>query len=62
MEAGFCALDAVVFVRIIKGSELFAGVDEGFFELHGILEVHVVIAGAVDEEEVSFEIGSVGKR
>lgn len=50
MIAGLAAGDAVRFVGIDHQAELLAGVDQRVDHLNAVLEVNVVVAGAVRDQ------------
>ena len=56
MQLGFGAGDAVVLIGIVERLELFAGVDQRFLEHYRVLEVHVIIAGAVNIQKMALQI------
>ena len=63
VEAGVATVDAVVFVGVDAELELFASGFEGSDHVGSILEMDVVVAGAVDEEVFAFEeVGEVEGR
>ena len=54
MNAGHAAIDAVVFVGIDHVFEVFVVLDQFLGQAHAVLDMHVVVARAVDEQVVAF--------
>jgi hypothetical protein len=56
VSAVFGATDAVGFGGIDHEPELFACLDQGFDHLDAVLEMHVVVAGSVGQEERALQL------
>ena len=53
---GVAAHDEVVFVGEEELVVFHTGFVKGFHQLHGVLEVHVVVGGAVDKQIFAFDV------
>ena len=63
MQAGFAAGDAVVAVWIKIGFVLLVGSDQRIGHFRSILEMHVVVAHAVDQQVIAFQpVGKIDRR
>src|SRR5690606_22171889 len=56
MPSGIAPVDAVIFVWIEEGVKLLVCCDQGIDQVHGVLEVNIVIARPMDEQEVAPEL------
>ena len=56
---GVAAHDEVVFVGEEELVVFHTGFVKGFHQFHSVLEVHVVVGGAVDKQIFAFEVFSV---
>ncbi len=61
MNASHAAVDAVVFVGIDHVFKVLVVLDQFFGQAHTVLDVHVVVASAVDEQVVAFEFARVAQ-
>src|SRR5947199_1186778 len=52
--------NAVRLSRINLQVKLLSRVDEGIDHLHGVLHVDIVVTGAVDLQQMAFQVGGVG--
>ena len=58
MKTGVTAVYKMIFIRIEELLILFAGLVQLSDQIHGILEMHVVVTGAMNEQKAALQIFS----